>query len=120
MLGSEGLRYRSGSIMATATVHKVLRNRVYSGQFEWAGRLFQGTYEPLVARDLWNQVQAVLDRRLATRVKKTDHDFLFTGLLNCGHCGCSLVGEIKKGSTSTTTAPGSRESARSRMFARRS
>ena len=97
MLGSEGLRYRSGNVMATATVHKVLRNRVYSGQFEWAGRIFQGTYEPLVTPDLWNQVQAVLDRRLATRVKKTDHDFLFTGLLNCGHCGCALVGEIKKG-----------------------
>jgi hypothetical protein len=83
--------------MATATVHKVLRNRVYSGQFEWAGRVFQGTYEPLITQDLWNQVQAVLDRRLATRAKKTDHDFLFTGLLNCGHCGCALVGEIKKG-----------------------
>lgn len=96
-LRSEGLRYRSGNTMATATVHKVLRNRVYSGQFEWAGRVFQGTYEPLVTTDLWNQVQAVLDRRLATRAKKSDHDFLFTGLLNCGHCGCALVGEIKKG-----------------------
>jgi site-specific DNA recombinase len=94
MLGSEGLHYRSGNTMATATIHKVLRNRVYSSQFEC--RLFQGTYEPLVTPDLWNQVQAVLDRRLATRAKKTDHDFPFTGLLNCGHCGCALVGEIKK------------------------
>lgn len=40
ILGGEGLYYRSGNTMATATVHKVLRNRVYSGQFEWAGRVF--------------------------------------------------------------------------------
>jgi site-specific DNA recombinase len=25
------------------------------------------------------------------------HDFAFSGLIACGHCGCSLVGEIKKG-----------------------
>jgi hypothetical protein len=24
------------------------------------------------------------------------HDFAFSGLVDCGHCGCSLVGEIKK------------------------
>ena len=96
-LGSEGLHYRSGNKMATATVHKILRNRVYSGQFEWAGRVFKGTYEPLVSLDLWNRVQAVLDQRLAKRSKKNDHNFLFTGLVTCGHCGCALVGEIKKG-----------------------
>jgi site-specific DNA recombinase len=95
-LGSEGLHYRSGNAMATATVHKILRSRTYSGQFDWAGRVFQGTHEPLVPPELWNQVQAVLDRRLATRCKKAHHEFLFTGLLNCGHCGCALVGEIKK------------------------
>jgi hypothetical protein len=24
------------------------------------------------------------------------HDFAFTGLVRCGHCGCLLVGELKK------------------------
>jgi site-specific DNA recombinase len=96
-LAAEGLRYRSGNVMATATVHKVLRNRIYSGQFDWAGRVFQGIHEPLVTPDLWHRVQEVLDRRLATRSKRARHDFLFSGLLNCGHCGCALVGEIKKG-----------------------
>jgi site-specific DNA recombinase len=96
LLAGEGLRYRSGNVMNTATVHKVLRNRIYSGEFDWAGRVFQGTHEPLVTRELWNHVQATLDRRLATRGKKTEHGFPYAGLLRCGHCGCSLVGEIKK------------------------
>jgi site-specific DNA recombinase len=97
VLSGEGLHYRSGNGMATATIHKILRNRIYSGQFDWAGRVFDGTHERLVTRDLWNHVQAVLDQRLATRCKKAHHEFLFSGLLNCGHCGCALVGEIKKG-----------------------
>jgi site-specific DNA recombinase len=25
------------------------------------------------------------------------HDFTFTGFVRCGHCGCQLVGELKKG-----------------------
>jgi len=25
------------------------------------------------------------------------HDFAFSGLVGCGHCGCSMVGEVKKG-----------------------
>jgi site-specific DNA recombinase len=120
MLGGEGLHYRSGNQMATATVQKILRSRTYSGKFEWAGRVFQGTYEPLVSMDLWNEVQAVLDRRLSTRCKKTDHDFLFTGLLNCGHCGCALVGELKKGKYIYYHCSVPRESAMSHTFVKRS
>ena len=32
---------------------------------------------------------------LAARPVK--HDFVYTGLVHCGHCGCVLVGELKKG-----------------------
>ena len=39
----------------------------------------------------------MLDGRAANRGHKLKHDFAFSGLISCGHCGCSLVGEIKKG-----------------------
>ena len=52
---------------------------------------------PLVTTDLWGHVQAVLDGRFANRHRKVKHDFTFSGLVSCGHCGCSLVGELKKG-----------------------
>ncbi len=29
-------------------VHTILRNRLYTGQFEWNGKLIQGKHEPLV------------------------------------------------------------------------
>ena len=94
----EGLtRNGAGKPVPTSTVQKILRNRVYSGDFDWNGKLYQGKYQPLVSRDLWKSVQDVLDYRLATRKKEKEHSFAFSGLIMCGHCGCALVGEIKKG-----------------------
>ena len=83
--------------MPTATVQKILSNRVYSGEFEWGGSLYQGVYEPLISKDLWNRVKATRATRLASRCKKVQHGFPFSGLVECGHCGCGLVGELEKG-----------------------
>jgi site-specific DNA recombinase len=92
-----GLKYRrSGCVVPTSTVHKILRNRLYMGEFEWKGQLYQGRHVPLVTRQLWERVQGVLDGRHAKKHRQSKHAFAFSGLITCGHCGCSLVGEIKK------------------------
>ena len=92
-----GFSYRkSGKSVPTSTVHYILRNRLYMGEFEWNGRLYQGNHQPLVSRELWERVQDVLDCRNASKHRRVKHDFAFSGLIACGHCGCSLVGEIKK------------------------
>jgi site-specific DNA recombinase len=41
-------------------------------------------------------VQGVLDGRHTKKNRRLKHDFAFSGLIACGHCGCSIVGEIKK------------------------
>ncbi len=93
-----GLTFRkSGGLVFTATVHKILRSRIYSGEFDWKGRVYRGTYQPLVSRDLWQRVQDVLDDRGARRPKRRRHLFTFSGLVICGHCGCSMTGETHKG-----------------------
>ena len=54
---SAGLTFRkSGSRIPTSTVHKILRTRLYMGEFEWNGRIYPGTHEPLVSKDLWDRV----------------------------------------------------------------
>ena len=92
-----GLVYRkSGAPVPVSTVHATLRNRLYMGEFEWNGRLYLGKHQPLVTRNLWERVQGVLDGRHAKKHRRVKHDFAFSGLIACGHCGCSIVGEIKK------------------------
>ena len=95
---AEGMTFRkSNDPVPRGTVHKILRNRLYTGTFNWSGKIYSGVHAPLVTSDLWVRVQTVLDGRRANRHRKMKHDFAFSGLVSCGHCGCSLVGEIKKG-----------------------
>ena len=93
---NEGLPFGTRQVNVSS-LHVVLRNRTYSGEFEWKGTMYQGTYEALVSRDTWARVQDRLDARQESRHRKMIHDFTYSGLVRCGHCGCFLVGELKKG-----------------------
>jgi hypothetical protein len=46
---------------------------------------------------VWERCQEILDGRQEKKHRKVKHDFGFSGLVSCGHCGCSLVAEMKKG-----------------------
>jgi site-specific DNA recombinase len=87
---------RTGASVPVSAVHSILRNRLYTGQFAWNGKLFQGRHQPLISVELWERVQAVLDGRNVSKAKRGKHDFAFSGLIACAKCGCSVVGEIKK------------------------
>ncbi len=93
-----GFRFRKsqGKIPVT-TLHKVLRNRIYTGEFSYAGMIYQGIHEALVSREIWERVQEILEGRCQRKHRKMTHDFTFSGMVRCGHCGCSMVGEVKKG-----------------------
>ena len=98
MAGQAGFSYRkSGNPIITATADKILRKRIYTGDFDYGGRTYKGSYQPLISPELWQRVQDVLDDRFTMRPKKRRHEFAFSGLISCGHCGCALVGEIHKG-----------------------
>ena len=92
-----GLVYRkSGAKIPVSTVNAILRNRLYCGQFEWNGKLFQGRHEAIVTFELWERVQVVMDRRMAKKHRRMTHDFAFSRLIACAKCGCAVVGERKK------------------------
>ncbi len=87
---------RAARKVPVSTVHTILRNRLYTGWFEWNGKLIQGRHEAIVSVELWERVQGVLDGRFAKKAKRGKHDFAFSGLIACHACGCAVVGEIKK------------------------
>ena len=94
----EGFCFRkTKNKMPVTTLHKILRKLIYTGEFEYGGKRYQGIHEPLVSRVVWERCQEILDGRHEKKHRKTKHDFAFSGFIRCGHCGCSLVGEIKKG-----------------------
>jgi site-specific DNA recombinase len=61
---------KSGAMVPVSTVHSILRNRIYTGWFEWNGKMIQGRHEPLISVELWERVQAVMDGRFAPASSK--------------------------------------------------
>jgi site-specific DNA recombinase len=92
----EGLTLR-GRPVYKSELHQILRKRIYTGDFDWDGETYAGSHEAVVRRDVWDKVQTLFDHRIATRQHRVRHDFTFSGFVRCGHCGCALVGELKKG-----------------------
>src|SRR5262249_31729790 len=73
----------------------ILRNPAYTGRFRWAGETYQGRYEPLITKELFDRVQTVIDRRRPPL--RTTQAFAYKGLLRCGTCTGLLSGDRKKG-----------------------
>ena len=86
----------AGRRLHKSTLHLILRKRIYTGDFDWQGETYTGKHEPLVSRETWQGVQALLNRRAENKQHRIKHDFAFSGFVQCGHCGCHLVGELKK------------------------
>jgi site-specific DNA recombinase len=97
MARDAGLAYRkSGAKVPVSTIHAILHTRLYTGWYEWKGKLIQGRHQPIVPVDLWERVQRVLGGRFAKKHRRAKHDFAFSGLISCRTCGCAVVGEVKK------------------------
>ena len=97
MSGSSGAKNSLVGPVSKSNIHKLLRKRFYTGDFDWKGKTYRGSHEPLVSTGLYERVQEILDGRYSTKQKVAKHEFTFSGLVNCGHCGCALVAEKKKG-----------------------
>jgi site-specific DNA recombinase len=95
---AEGLTYRkTGAKLHKSIVHKILTNPIYYGDFDWAGRRYRGNHHPIVSKGLFDRVQEVLSEKGRRRTRQQKHRWAFQGLVSCGHCGCAMTGEIKKG-----------------------
>lgn len=97
MAQEAGFVYRkSKKPVSRAALHAILKKRIYTGKFDWKGKTYQGKYPPIISEELWEKVQTILSQRSEKKHRKVKHDLAFARLIACGHCGCALVGEIKK------------------------
>ena len=68
------------------TLHKMLQNPLYIGEFDWDGVRYPGSHEPLVSRELFDRVQAVMHGRAKSSARPSLLDFAFSGLVHCAIC----------------------------------
>lgn len=95
-LMDEGFCYRSyQKRIPKSALEQMLKNPFYTGVFKFKGEIMQGKHTPLITRNMFQKVQSAFRKDGKSLYRK--HQFLLGNLLTCGDCGCSIIGEIKKG-----------------------
>ena len=91
------LKNRRGGRISLNGISTMLNNPFYIGliRVRKTGDTYQGAHDPFISKDLFDQVQALLQSKTNTKIQK--HDFIFRRLIKCGRCHYSLRGEIQKG-----------------------
>jgi DNA invertase Pin-like site-specific DNA recombinase len=65
-------RSTGGSPLSRGHIYKILSNPIYVGRIGHKGQVHEGQHQPIVSRDLWEQVQQLLsDRHGALMAKRT-------------------------------------------------
>lgn len=82
--------------LSLGNIYRILENHFYYGVFEYpknSGNWYQGRHEPLITKELFDQVQEQLKgNELKTRQEK---EFAFTKLMTCGLCGSGISADEK-------------------------
>lgn len=93
ILFDEGL-YHNTKPYAKSRLIQILHDCFYIGKFLYKGVVYDGIHEPIISIDLYNKVQKMFNQ---SKARTHDVEFPYTGVIKCGHCGCQLTAELKKG-----------------------
>jgi len=117
---TDGMAYRkSGDPVPKSTIHKILRNRIYTGDFDFDGTTYKGTYEPIVTRELWEQVQSILSGGAQREHEPSKRASLSAASSHAATAAARWWGRSRGVATFTTTARATRGSAQSRTRGRK-
>ena len=91
----KGLRSRTGHKVSHARIHQLIGDPFYYGMNRWKNQITKGNHEPLITKELFQQVQDKLHSYGAPRARK--HNSLFKSVFRCSECGGTITWEIQKG-----------------------
>jgi hypothetical protein len=96
MLYDKGLRHKTrGNRIRKSTLHKIIYNHLYYGVFKWKGKIYTNAkHTPLISKELWDKAHEALANLHRPCIAKKD--FAYRGLLTCGKCDCTIVGQNAK------------------------
>jgi len=87
---------KNGKQFGLSNLYLMLRNSFYYGEFEYprkSGNWYKGRHDPIINKELFQQVQDKLDdENNAKLVKK---EFAFTRIMKCGLCGSGITADEK-------------------------
>lgn len=94
LIKSWGLKTRRNLKISKSHLQCILQKHAYYGWYHHGGDLHKGSYESLITKKLFDEVQAVLHNR--SKPKKIYNKWAWAGLIKCGcNCGASIIFETK-------------------------
>lgn len=88
------LTTRAGKKVTLSQIYLMLKNPFYYGEFEYPtgkGIWYKGSHQPLVSKDIFDQVQKQLIA--PKKAKWGSKSFIFKDLFKCASCGSLVIGE---------------------------
>lgn len=82
--------------LSLSNIYLVLQNTFYYGVFEYprgSGNWYTGKHEPLITKELFDQVQEQIKNQVLTSRKSKE--FAFTKMMMCGQCGSGISADEK-------------------------
>jgi site-specific DNA recombinase len=79
-----------GKLLSLSNIYLLLKNTFYHGTFEYptgSGHWYTGQHEPIISKELFDQVQERLER---SDISRDNREFAFTKLITCGLCGSGI------------------------------
>jgi DNA invertase Pin-like site-specific DNA recombinase len=92
-----GLKNKQGGHVSHSKVADALKDPFYCGIMKAKNEFYPHKHEPIISPNLFQKAQEV---RLGHNKKPFQYaakPFIFRGMITCGHCGCLVSPEIKKG-----------------------
>lgn len=95
---AEDIRFKTkhGKPLTLSNVYIILKSTFYYGEFEYpkeSGQWYVGKHEPIITKDLYNQVQEKITNDHIVRTQ--DKEFAFTRMITCGLCGSGITADEK-------------------------
>lgn len=99
-----GLRTRSEKCITDSMIERILNETFYYGlaRFKKRNEYYQHRYKPLIDKVLFDKCKSVKEKRKRAPTKADTSDFIFSALLTCANCGCSITPEFKRKKSGNT------------------
>lgn len=82
---------RPSKPVGKSTLLRILTNPYYRGQVRFKKVVYPGVHEPLVPKEVWYQVQNVLESHVSAADATQLHAHYLKGTIYCGGCGSRFI-----------------------------
>lgn len=95
-LADRGYKTMGGKPASYNMVYRMLRNEKYVGVYQWDQVRIEDGMPQIISR---SEFEAASNMSIPKRTSEIQTDYLLTGRLFCGECGCPMRGEAAHGRT---------------------